>query len=69
MKAEIISLKTAEKLANMDKALKYIDSKLRTAYTEKLSWGAVIELQSVENLLNGKEPIKESKWIQIYMKK
>lgn len=59
MKAEIISLKTAEKLANMDKALKYIDSKLRTAYTEKLSWGAVIELQSVENILKGKEPIKE----------
>lgn len=60
MKAEIISLKTAEKLANMDKALIYIDKQLRGAYTtNKLSWGAVIELQSVENILKGKEPLKE----------
>ena len=59
MYGEIITLETAEKLANLNKALKYIDKQLRGAYTiNKLSWESVVQLQSIENILKGKEVFK-----------
>jgi len=54
MKGEILSLETAEKLARIDTTLKYIDEKLRKAYTTyDLSGDVVIHLMCIEALLKG----------------
>ena len=61
MKVEILSMETAETLARVNKVLNYIDSTLKSAYMTtlkngvkyRLSYDAVMELQTIESMLKG----------------
>lgn len=55
MKGEILSIETAEKLARLDKTLKYIDELLRKAYTTyNLTTETLMYLQEIETILKGR---------------
>jgi len=61
MNGEILTLETAQKLARIDITLKYIDDRLRKAYTTyNLTGDAVVMLQCVEALLKGDLKWKDS---------
>ena len=63
--AEVLTLKTAEKLARIDRVLKYIDEKIKKSFevdcglsenrTDRLMTETVIELQIIESMLRGNE--------------
>ena len=60
MKGEILTLEKKKKLARVDITLKYIDDRLRKAYTTyNLTGETVVMLQCVEALLKGKLAWKE----------
>ena len=54
MRGEILSIETAEKLAKIEKVLKYINDTLKQAYTTyNLSIEEVMILQEIERILGG----------------
>lgn len=63
--AEILTLKTAEKLARTDKVIKYIDDKIKKSFKadyglsenrkDRLMTETIIELQIIESMLRGDE--------------
>ena len=60
MNGEILTMETAQKLARIDIAIKYIDDRLRQAYTKyDLSGDAVLTLMCIEALLKGDMKWKE----------
>ena len=61
MNAEILTMETASKLANIERVLNYIDKTLKSAYMTslqngvkyRLSYDTVMELQTIESMLKG----------------